>query len=240
MNITCFGCYRSLEELNANFNKLKKLPDTIGFELVNLEKLSVNSNKLDFLPYSITHLTNLRVLDARLNCLRSLPKDLDNLTKLQVLNVSQNFQYLEGIPDSIGLLASLTELDISYNKITVLPYTIGCLAKLQKLSVEGNPLVSPPLEIFEQSLNVVKEYLCEMMNKSPNSSSSSSKSKWGLGKLFKWKTFNNPITSTTSPRDRDQYPMADYRSINGLTSPRFGGLFSPRRLFSPRSTPFSR
>ncbi|CAI9783373.1 unnamed protein product [Fraxinus pennsylvanica] len=51
---------RSLEELNANFNQLTKLPDTIRFELLNLKKLSVNSNKLVFLPSSTSHLTNLR------------------------------------------------------------------------------------------------------------------------------------------------------------------------------------
>lgn len=155
---------RSLEDLNANFNQLNQLPDTIGFELLNLRKLSVNSNKLMFLPHSISHLTNLRILDARLNCLRMLPEDLENLINLQVLNVSQNFQYLSKVPYSIGLLISLVELDVSYNKITVWPDSMGCLKKLQKLSVEGNPLVSPPAEVMEQGLIVVKEYMCDNIN----------------------------------------------------------------------------
>ncbi|XVF47584.1 hypothetical protein PTKIN_Ptkin03bG0121200 [Pterospermum kingtungense] len=222
---------RSLEELNANFNKLTVLPDTIGFGLINLKKLSVNSNKLIFLPHSITHLTSLRVVDARLNCLRALPEDLENLINLQVLNVSQNFQYLENLPYSIGLLLSLVEFDVSYNKITCLPDSMGCLKKLQKLCVEGNPMVSPPMEVFEQGLNAVKEYLSEKMNaghKSPQ------KKKSWVRKLVKYGTFNGHIVRGGGSH-REGFIMSEYRSIDGLASPRYMGMFSPRRLFSPRN-----
>ncbi|XVE71934.1 hypothetical protein DITRI_Ditri10aG0191000 [Diplodiscus trichospermus] len=223
---------RSLEELNANFNKLTMLPDTIGFELINLKKLSVNSNKLVFLPLSITHVTSLRVLDARLNCLRSLPEDLENLIKLEVLNVSQNFQYLENLPYSVGLLVSLVELDVSYNKITSLPDSIGCMKKLQKLSIEGNPLVSPPMEVFELGLHSVKEYLTEKMNaghKSPH------KKKSWVGKLVKYATFNGNMMRRRGRREREGFIMSEYRSIDGLASPRYMGMFSPGRLLSPRT-----
>ncbi|XP_022753450.1 plant intracellular Ras-group-related LRR protein 6-like [Durio zibethinus] len=224
---------RSLEELNANFNELTMLPNTIGFELINLKKLSVNSNKLIFLPQSITHLTSLRVLDARLNCLRSLPQELENLIKLEVLNVSQNFQYLENLPYSIGLLVSLVELDVSYNKITSLPDSIGCMKKLQKLCVEGNPLVSPPMEVFEQSLHAVKEYLSAKMNaghKSPQ------KKKSWVVKLVKYGTFNGGHMMRGGGRgEREGFIMSEYRSIDGLASPRYMRMFSTRRLFSPRT-----
>ncbi|XP_022731842.1 plant intracellular Ras-group-related LRR protein 6-like [Durio zibethinus] len=223
---------RSLAELNANFNKLTMLPDTIGFELVNLKKLSVNSNKLIFLPQSITHLASLRVLDARLNCLRSLPEDMEKLINLEVLNLSQNFHYLENLPCSLGLLVSLVELDISYNKIKRLPDSIGCMKKLQKLCVEGNPLVSPPMEMFEQSLHAVKEYLREKMNarhKSPQ------KKKSWVGKLVKYGTFSGHMMRGAGLGERERFIMSEYRSIDGLASPRYMGMFSPRRLFSPRT-----
>ncbi|PIN16582.1 Ras suppressor protein (contains leucine-rich repeats) [Handroanthus impetiginosus] len=226
---------RSLEELSANFNQLRQLPETIGFELLNLKKLSVNSNKLVFLPHSTSHLTNLRVLDARLNCLQCLPDDLENLINLQVLNVSQNFQHLGTLPYSIGLLISLVELDVSYNKITTLPESIGCLKKLQKLSVEGNPLVSPPMDVIEQGLHVAKEYLCDKIN---GKQQTSPKKKSWFGKLAKCGTFSG----ANVPVDRDGregYIMPSYRPIDGLASPRYMGMFSPRRLFSPK-TYFSR
>lgn len=231
---------RALEELIANFNKLTKLPDTIGFELTNLKKLAVNSNKLAFLPCSTSHMTSLRVLDARLNCLRSLPDDLENLTRLQVLNASQNFQYLDSLPFSTGLLVSLVELDISYNNITILPHSMGCLNNLRKFHAEGNPLVCPTMEVVEQGVEAVREYLgARMMNGSAVGSNSMRRKKW-IGKLVKCGTFSGGmIPGNMGIRDeKDGFLPSDYRSVYGIASPRHAGMFSPRRLFSPfRASP---
>jgi hypothetical protein len=233
----CFGFSRSLEELNANFNELIRLPDNIGLELTNLKKLCVNSNKLISLPATITCLTSLRVLDARLNCLMILPEDLENLINLEILNVSQNFQYLSALPSSIGLLLNLLELDISYNKITVLPESIGCMRRLRKLSAEGNPLVSPPIEVVEQSLHAVREYLSQKMNGKLVNTAAKKKT-WGFRKLVKYGTFNGRSRVWTR-EEREGLIMPEYRPIDILTSTKFPVTCSPRRLFSPR-TYFSR
>ncbi|KAJ4754933.1 Plant intracellular ras-group-related LRR protein [Rhynchospora pubera] len=228
---------RALEELYANFNKLTKLPDTIGFELINIRRLSVNSNKLSELPFSTSHLTALRSLDARLNCLTSLPDGLENLTALETLNVSQNFRYLRTLPFAVGLLGSLKEMDISYNYIKELPPSIGCLTKLEKLNAEGNPLINPPRDVMEQSIPVIREYLAARINETGNESKTKGSS-W-FGRLVKCTTFNSRM-APNNPRIRHSYDgllKSHYRSIDGLTSPRhFGlGMLSPHRLFfSPK------
>ncbi|CAI8589876.1 unnamed protein product [Vicia faba] len=218
---------RALEELNVNFNMLSKLPDTIGFELIKLKKLAVNSNKLVFLPSSTSHLMALKVLDVRLNCLRSLPNNLENLINLETLNVSQNFQYLESLPYSIGLLLSLVELDISYNSIKTLPDSIGCLQKLQKLCVEGNPLISPPPEVVEQGLHVVKEYMSHKMN---SSHKVSTKKKWWMVKCGTFNGHNRNGKQT----EHKGFSMLQYQPMNGLATPGFMEKLLPLRLFSPR------
>ncbi|KAI3754693.1 hypothetical protein L1987_54481 [Smallanthus sonchifolius] len=219
---------RALEDLNANFNRLTTLPDTMGFELINLKKLSVNSNKLAFLPSSTSHLTNLRHLDARLNHLRSLPGDLENLINLEILNISQNFQYLDTLPYSLGVLLSLLELDVSYNNIKALPDSMGCLRRLRKLNVEGNPLMSPPSEVVELGLHVIKEYLSEKMNGAQHNSTK--KRSW-IGKLRKYGTFG---ATRVVQEEREGYLMSSNRTIDGLASPRYMGMFSPKRIFSSK------
>lgn len=152
---------RALEELIANFNQLTHLPEELGFELLNLMKLSVHSNKLKHLPYSTSHMMSLRFLDVHMNELRGLPEDLDKLMNLKYLDLSNNFNYLVALPESIGGLTSLTELNISHNQITALPASIGVLEELQILNVEGNPLVVPSPQVVYHSLDAIKEYMAD-------------------------------------------------------------------------------
>ncbi|KAI7753968.1 hypothetical protein M8C21_029100 [Ambrosia artemisiifolia] len=217
---------KTLEHLNANFNQLNKLPDNIGFELINLKKLSVNSNKLTILPSSIAHLTNLCHLDARLNHLGSLPNDLGNLINLEILNISQNFRCLDTLPYSLGLIFSLVELDISHNNITALPESLGCLKRLRKLHLEGNPLVTPPLEVVDQGLHVMKEYLREKMD----GRNSPKKKSW----IEKLRAHGTSGGTRLTQIEKEGYVMHSDQTIDELASPRHMGMFSSRRMFFPK------
>ncbi|XP_078443941.1 plant intracellular Ras-group-related LRR protein 1-like [Wolffia australiana] len=224
----------ALEEISANFNQLTTLPETMGFELINLRKLSVSTNKLSSLPYSLSHLSALRVLDVHLNCLCCLPDGMENLTRLEILNVSQNFHHLRSLPPSIGLLSSLVELDISYNTIAVIPDSFSCLVALRKLQAQGNPFVSPPVDVVQQSVDTVRQYLTERMN---GRFPPGKKRSW-LGRFVKCGTFSHTmVVSDVSIQDDEELFLPQYRTIDGTASPRYLNLLSPRRLFSPKNCP---
>ncbi|CAA6671129.1 unnamed protein product [Spirodela intermedia] len=257
-------------KLDLSNNNLESIPESLVARLLNVVVLDLHSNQLRTLPNSMGCLSKLRVLNVSGNMLESLPKSIEdcraleelvanfnkltalpdtmgfeltnlqklcNLSRLEILNVSQNFQYLRSLPPAIGLLTSLIELDISYNSIAVLPDSLSCLGKLRKLQAEGNPLVSPPMDVVEQSLDAVRQYLTARMN---GRFPPARKKSW-LGRLVKCGTFPQAmIASDVGLRGEDGLSMPDYRTIDGTASPRYVGLLSPRRLFSPRNSPGTR
>ncbi|KAE8705594.1 Plant intracellular Ras-group-related LRR protein 6 [Hibiscus syriacus] len=225
------GCLSKLKTLNViggiecELQHSHKAPRFNGVRSNTREETVIELKQVGLSP-SIHHPSHVPACSGRTPQLpSSYPEDMENLINLQI-NVSQNFQYLQNLPYSIGHLVSLVELDVSYNKIATLPDSIGCMKRLQKLSVEGNPLVSPPTEVFEQGLHTVKEYLGEKMNAGRRGPQ---KKKSWVGKLVKCGTFNG----SSERGGRKGFIISEYRSIDGLTpSPRYMGVFSPRRLFS--------
>lgn len=90
--------------------------------------------------------------------LRALPPELFRyFTGLESLNLSKNF--LETLPEEIGLLSELKELCLSDNDLKLLPSGIGKLSFLTHLECNSNVLESMPDEICE--LNRLKTlHLC--------------------------------------------------------------------------------
>ncbi|PIA26378.1 hypothetical protein AQUCO_09400023v1 [Aquilegia coerulea] len=152
---------RSLVELDAGYNSLAYLPTNIGYELVNLIRLSVQYNKLRSFPSSICEMTSLRYLDAHFNELHGLPNSVGRLTNLEVLNLGSNFSDLKELPDTFGYLINLKELDLSNNQIHALPITFGRLDNLTKLNLDQNPIVTPPVEIVNNGVEAVKEFMAK-------------------------------------------------------------------------------
>lgn len=99
----------------------------------------------------------------------------------------------------------------------------------------------PPMEVVEQSVDAVREYLSARMNGLETEMSPNSKKKSWFKKLVKFRTFNSSTVPSRGIMDEnDGFLLSDYRSIDGLTSPRYAGMFSPRRIFCPKRTPFRR
>ncbi|GLT53794.1 hypothetical protein SLA2020_270420 [Shorea laevis] len=152
---------RSLVELDVSFNNLTYLPTNIGHELVNLQKLSMQLNKIRYLPTSVSEMKSLRYLDAHFNELHGLPQAIGRLTNLEILNLSSNFSDLKELPDTIGDLNNLRELDLSNNQIHALPETFGRLDNLTKLNLDQNPIVIPPVEVVNEGVEAVKDFMAK-------------------------------------------------------------------------------
>ena len=87
----------------------------------------------------------------------------------------------------------------------------------------------PPPEVVEQGLHVVKEYLSEKMN---GAHQDSPKKRSWIGKLKRYSTFG---VNRSGQDERIGYlNSSTYQTIDGLASPRYMGMFSPKRIFSPK------
>lgn len=150
---------RSLIELDASFNDLTFLPTNIGYGLGNLQKFYIHLNKLKAIPNSIGEMTSLKILDAHFNSIHGLPHSIGKLTNLEFLNMGSNFNDLTEVPESIGDLINLRDLDLSNNQIRAIPERIYQLQNLSKLNLDQNPLVVPPMDIVNNGVQAVKEYM---------------------------------------------------------------------------------
>ncbi|MED6156841.1 hypothetical protein PIB30_018211 [Stylosanthes scabra] len=152
---------RSLVELDASFNNLLCLPTNMGYGLGNLEKLLIQLNKIRFLPPSIGEMRSLTYLDVHFNEIHGLPQSIGRLINLEYLNISSNFNDMTELPETLGDLVNLRELDISNNQIRALPYSFGRLKKLTKLNLEQNPIIVPPLEVVNQGVEAIREFMAK-------------------------------------------------------------------------------
>lgn len=176
---------RTLRYLYCMNCQLELLPESIG-DLVNLLGLYINHNKLTSLPRSISKLRYIERIVLDNNHFRSIPEDLFdvklcqldlshcNLDKfdiplciqhrplfnLSTLNLSHT--NLLVLPDSIGILISLTELKCLYNNLMALPESIGNLTKLIKFNCSHNNLVSLPESVG--NLTILTEFDCSHNN----------------------------------------------------------------------------
>ncbi|GKA86925.1 plant intracellular Ras-group-related LRR protein 6-like protein, partial [Tanacetum coccineum] len=219
------GCLSKLKTLNISGNHIQSLPKTIE-NCRALEDLNANFNQLTKLPDTIGfELVNLKKLSVNSNKLSFLPSSTSHLTNLRHLDARLN--HLSSLPDDLENLINLQVLNISQNFkcLSALPYSIDA-PKVQREA--NNPLVCPPPEVVELGLHVVKEYLSEKMN---GAHQNSPKKRSWIGKLKRYSTFGG---NRLGQDEREGYVSSSYQTIDGLASPRYMGMFSPKRIFSPK------
>lgn len=151
----------NLERLALSNNHLSELPS--GFpRLKNLHSLHLANNKFEIFPEEICDITSLVFLDFCDNLIKALPKKISNLTKLETLLLFIN--RLNKLPDTIVKMVELRILWLGNNNIRVLPKGFGYLTKLDwrdrytSSTLDGNPLISPPLEICRMGPEAIERF----------------------------------------------------------------------------------
>lgn len=175
----------SLEELELQFNLIKKVPDAIGnfsglkkllltsnqveeigpgiVKLQKLELLSLYKNKLTAIPPSFYQLKKLREIDLYYNQIQRLDSSLWGWSNLEILYLANN--QLFTLPDNLGSLRKLRELYLHHNRLSTVPGSIGQLDSLKVLRVNQNHLLELPstlsnlsaMENLDISSNDLKE-----------------------------------------------------------------------------------
>lgn len=146
------------ESLNVSFNELTTLPPETPFRLPHLRVLDLSYNRLKSLPDSIGFLFHLEELLIPFNQLDSIPDSIVYLKVLQKLDLSHNS--ITRLPDNLGKITTLVKLNVSHNKLTSLPKSLGKLPNLKTILASGNvDITSPPLAVCETGSDAVLQHL---------------------------------------------------------------------------------
>lgn len=146
------------ETLNVSFNELTTLPPEIPFRLPHLRVLDLSYNRLKSLPDSIGYLFHLEELLISFNQLEAIPETIVYLKVLQKLDLSHNC--ITQLPDNLGKITTLAKLNVSHNKLASLPKSLGKLPNLRTLLASGNvDITSPPVTVCEKGSDVTLQHL---------------------------------------------------------------------------------
>jgi Leucine-rich repeat (LRR) protein len=177
---------RKLKHLRLKSNQIPSLPKDIG-KIRKLETLDLGMNRLQSLPASFCDLVNLTFLDLQRNQLENgaLPEDLSALRELKSLNLTHNrftklpfcvggllalvelkmaSNLVAEIPESLSRGALCTTLETMWlpnNKLQTVPLSLAKLEGLKSVMLDGNPLISPPVDIAQGGHYVVRKYILE-------------------------------------------------------------------------------
>lgn len=146
------------ESLNVSFNELATLPPEIPFRLPHLRVLDLSYNRLKSLPDSVGFLFHLEELLVPFNQLESIPDSIIYLKVLQKLDLSHNC--IKTLPDNLGKVTTLAKLNVSHNKLASLPKSLGKLPNLKTILAAGNAdITSPPLAVCEKGSDAILQHL---------------------------------------------------------------------------------
>lgn len=152
----------NLTGLYLSNNQLKIIPESIA-KLSNLSKLYLSYNRLEIFPEFISKLSALTWINLVGNKIKILPESMIKLSNLSRLYLSYN--KLQEFPEFIIRLPNLTLLDLEKNQIKNLPESITNIPDYIGINLDGNPLVTPPIEIFNLGKEELSNYYRQLNEK---------------------------------------------------------------------------
>lgn len=134
------------ESLDLSINKLTNLSNGGQLKDLNtIQILNLNNNKIKKLPQDIYYLDSLRELNLSSNQIENLPATINKLKKLELLDLSSN--KLTNI-DQIQMMPCLRVLNISNNKkLRKLPFGLTTCDSLIDIILDINNFDYPSIDV---------------------------------------------------------------------------------------------
>ncbi|XP_056164708.1 disease resistance protein RUN1-like [Syzygium oleosum] len=131
---------KSLVSLDVSYcEKLRRLPEEMGRDLVSLEYLSLKFCKsLERLPNTIGNLKSLIKLDIFETGIKELPDSIGNLESLIELNT--NYTGIKELPDSVGKLKILKLVKMNWFEMSKIPDALWTIEKLEEIDAQFGDL----------------------------------------------------------------------------------------------------
>jgi len=146
----------SIQVLNAAHNFLITIPVT--FSLAPLRAVDISNNQIRSLSFFGLGLPKLQELNLSNNFIRLLPDGVGNCPALKFLNLSHN--KIAELWLKKPAFSFIIEIALASNRLTEIPVYIADFVSLIDLDLRSNPaLLSPPAEICDQGVAVVRTYL---------------------------------------------------------------------------------
>lgn len=154
----------SLEYMNADYNRLPELPDTLT-TLTSLTELSLVGNQITFMPDGMFIMTNLLRLNLRDNPIKQLPLDFGEFSTLRKLDIDLERLTLpppeislDGFPIMMRYLRDLRKstktdiLELMGMKLVGIPSEVLDVTTLRKLNLAANRIKEINLRLCEMTL----------------------------------------------------------------------------------------
>ncbi|RNI21792.1 COR domain-containing protein [Rufibacter latericius] len=122
----------------------------------NIKRLNIGDNPIRSIPEWLKNFHCLEVLDVKHCQIEELPDIFYELHKLTNLYLSNN--KIKNLPHSLSQVNSLRIISASTNNLTHLP---AWVFNLTHFNFDKNPVIDPPLEIYNRGTEAIKNYLKE-------------------------------------------------------------------------------